>query len=149
MLFRSTLKAAQKHGYKNLYKQRRLNAVRADASDVLGWRTTGTSKPLMIDELNANIRDGGIIILDEKTIAELRTFVRKENGRMAGSPHDDRTISLAIANQMLKYVWLPEYRGDTSVPKNSLLWWEQHMFSNYGDGKVFIGSHNVRKRVPF
>ena len=145
----TTLKAAQKHGYKNLYKQRRLNAVRADASDVLGWRTTGTSKPLMIDELNANIRDGGIIILDEKTIAELRTFVRKENGRMAGSPHDDRTISLAIANQMLKYVWLPEYRGDTSVPKNSLLWWEQHMFSNYGDGKVFIGSHNVRKRVPF
>jgi hypothetical protein len=145
----TTLKAAQKHGYKNLYKQRRLNAVRADATDVLGWRTTGTSKPLMIDELNANIRDGGITILDEKTLAELRTFVRKENGRMTGSPHDDRTISLAIANQMLKYVWLPEYRGDVSVPKNSLLWWEQHMFSNYGDGKVFIGSHNVRKQVPF
>lgn len=145
----TTLKAAQKHGYKNLYKQRRLNAVRADASDVLGWRTTGTSKPLMIDELNANIRDGGLVIMDEKTIAELRTFVRKENGRMAGSPHDDRTISLAIANQMLKYVWLPEYRGDVSVPKNSLMWWEQHMFSPQGDGKVFIGSHNVRKRVPF
>jgi hypothetical protein len=68
---------------------------------------------------------------------------------MAGSPHDDRTISLAIAVQMLKFVWLPEYRGDVSVPKNSLMWWEQHLFSEQGENKVYLGSHNVRKRVPF
>jgi hypothetical protein len=145
----TTLKAAQKHGYKNLYKQRRLNAVRADPSDVLGWRTTSSSKPLAIDELSAAIRDEGIIILCAKTLGELRTFVRKENGRMSGSPHDDRIISLAIANQMLKYVWLPEYRGDVSLPKNSLMWWEQHLFSGQGENRMFLGSHNVRKRTPF
>ena len=145
----TTLKAAQKHGYKNLYKQRRLNAVRADPSDVLGWRTTSSSKPLAIDELSAAIRDEGVIILCAKTLGELRTFVRKENGRMSGSPHDDRIISLAIANQMLKYVWLPEYRGDVSLPKNSLMWWEQHLFSGQGENRMFLGSHNVRKRTPF
>jgi hypothetical protein len=63
---------------------------------------------------------------------------------MAGSPHDDRTMSLAICNQMLKYVWLPEYRGDTVVPKNSLMWWEQHLMSDVGEGKVPIGAHNIR-----
>ena len=145
----TTLKAAQKHGYKNLYKQRRLTSVHADKTDVLGWRTTTTSKPLAIDELSASLRDNGIMLFCEKTIAELKTFVRKENGRMAGSPHDDRTISLAIAVQMLKFVWLPEYRGDVSVPKNSLMWWEQHLFSEQGENKVYLGSHNVRKRVPF
>ena len=145
----TTLKAAQKHGYKNLYKQRRLNSVHADASDVLGWRTTASSKPLAIDELNAAIRDGGVSVLCAKTLAEMRTFVRKENGRMTGSPHDDRIISMAIATQMLKYVWLPEYRGDVSLPKNSLMWWEQHLFSPQGENRMFIGSHNVRKRTPF
>jgi hypothetical protein len=145
----TTLKAAQKYGYKNLYKQRRLNSVRADASDVLGWRTSATSKPLAIDELTAALRDSAIELLCEETIGELRTFVRKDNGRMVGSPYDDRTISLAIAVQMLKYVWLPEYRADQSPPKNSVLWWEKHLFSEQGEGKMFIGAHNVRKHTPF
>ena len=126
-----------------------MNSVHADASDVLGWRTTASSKPLAIDELNAAIRDGGVTVLCAKTLAEMRTFVRKENGRMTGSPHDDRIISMAIGTQMLKYVWLPEYRGDVSLPKNSLMWWEQHLFSPQGENRMFIGSHNVRKRTPF
>jgi len=145
----TTLKAAQKHGYRNLYKQRRMGHVRPEATEILGWRTTVTTKPLAIDELNANLRDGAIEVYCGKTIAELKTFVRKENGKMAGSPHDDRTISLAIANQMLKYVWLPEYRNDVQVPHNSMLWWEQHLFDPIGENKVYIGSHNVRKRTPF
>ena len=145
----TTLKAAQKYGYKNLYKQRRLNAVRSDPTDVLGWRTSASSKPLAIDELNAALRDGGIVLFCDRTVAELKTFIRKDNGRTTGSPHDDRTISLAIAVQMLKYVWLPEYRGDMKVPKNSLLWWESHLFSPQGDNKMYIGVHNVRKRTPF
>jgi hypothetical protein len=38
----------------------------------------------------------------KSTIAELRTFIREQNGKMHGSPHDDRVMSLAIANQMLE-----------------------------------------------
>ena len=140
----TTLKAAQKHGYKNLYKQRRLAHVRPEATDILGWRTTATSKPLAIDELAGAMRTNTIEIYDSLTIAEMRTFVRKENGRMSGSPHDDRVISLAIANQMLKYVWQPEYRLDLKPPKNSLLWWESQMFDAIPAGKVYIGAHNVR-----
>ena len=145
----TTLKAAQKHGYKNLYKQRRLASIRPEATDVLGWRTTATSKPLAIDELAAAMRNGSIEIYDRLTIAELRTFVRKENGKMNGSPHDDRVISLAIAVQMLKYVFLSEYTPTTKPPTNSLLWWEQHIFGIGNSKKTFIGSHNVRETTPF
>jgi hypothetical protein len=103
----------------------------------------------MIDELSAAMRDNAIEVYDRLTIAELRTFVRKENGKTAGSPHDDRVISLAICNQMLKYVWLPEYRQDTRPPANSLLWWENHIMGDKPAQKSFIGSHNVRNRTPF
>jgi hypothetical protein len=110
----------------------------------LGWRTTAASKPLAIDELSAALRNDDLTVYDFKTIAELRTYVRKDNGKTSGSPHDDRTISLAIANQMLKYVWLPEFRGDTVVPANSLIWWEQHLMHDVGEGKIPIGAHNIR-----
>ena len=43
---------------------------------------------------------------------ELRTFVRDDAGKMTGSPFDDRTISLSIANQMIKYVWLKQYEPE-------------------------------------
>lgn len=145
----TTLKAAQKHGYKNLYKQRRLAHVRPEATDILGWRTTATTKPLAIDELSAAMRTNTVEIYDRLTIAELRTFVRKENGRMTGSPHDDRVISFAIANQMLKYVWLPEYLPSTKPPQNSLLWWEKHIFGGKKAQKTPIGAHNVRTQTPF
>jgi hypothetical protein len=118
--------------------------ARPEATETLGWRTTVSSKPLAIDELSAGLRDEAIIVLCARTIAELRTYVRKENGKMAGSPHDDRTMSLAIAVQMIKYVWLPQYRSDTTVPTNSLLWWEQHIMHDVGDNRVPLGAHNVR-----
>jgi len=62
---------------------------------------------------------------------------------MHGSPHDDRVMSLGIANQMLKYVWLPEYRNDLEPRKNSLDWWARHIVKNMPDKPAKIGSFNV------
>ena len=140
----TTLKALQKYGYKNIYKQRRQTQARAKATDVLGWRTSSTTKPLMIDELSAVLREQQLYVPCRKTIGELRTFVRKSNGKMSGSPHDDRVISLAIANQMLKYVWLPEYDSGLAVPRNSMLWWEQFIHTDVAPARAPIGSFNVR-----
>lgn len=116
----TTLTALNKSKYTNLYRQRRLNQRHSEATEALGWRTTTLTKPLAIDELNANLRDGILDLRCEFTIAELKTFVRDDNGQTHGSPHDDRVMSLAIANQMLKYVWLPEYKGKTDVPYGTL-----------------------------
>jgi len=116
----TTLTALNKMNYYNLYRQRRVGNRRAEQTEQLGWKTTTLTKPLAIDELNAAIRDGSLRINCEKTIAELKTYVRDDNGSMHGSPHDDRVMSLAIANQMLKYVWLPEYRPKTDAPWGTL-----------------------------
>lgn len=98
----------------------------------------------MIDELAAAVRNEDIDICCEFTIGELRTFVRKENGKMSGSPHDDRVISLAIANQMLKYVFLPEYYAGENIPRNSLAWWEQFLIGDDAPKSQPIGAYNVR-----
>ena len=140
----TTLKALQRYGYKNIYRQRRLAHARPVPTEILGWRTTSSSKPLMIDELSAAMRNEDLDLCCEYTIGELRTFVRKQNGRMQGSPHDDRVISLAIANQMLKFVWLPEYYVGESIPRNSLAWWEQFLQKPDTPKIQPIGSYNVR-----
>jgi hypothetical protein len=99
-------------GHRNIYRQHRHLQRFEPKTELLGWRTTFASKALAIDELGREIRDGGVQLFDADTPGELRTFVREGNGRMHGSPFDDRTMALAIAVQMLKHAWLPEYRVD-------------------------------------
>jgi hypothetical protein len=142
----TTIKALQRYGYKNLYRQRRLQQRNPETTEIMGWRTTTASKPLAIDELAGSIRDEDIFIFDERTIAELKTYVRDPNGKMHGSPHDDRVMSLAIAHQMLKFVWLPEYRAEVPPPKYSLSWFER--FVIHGDDglkPVPLGAYNARR----
>jgi hypothetical protein len=138
----TTLTALYKSKYTNLYRQRRLNQRNAEPSETLGWRTTSLSKPLAIDELNATIRDGALHIKCEYTIAELKTFVRDDNGSTHGSPHDDRVMSLAIANQMLKYVWLSEYRVQTEKPFGTLDFFASKV-SKPRPEKFIIGEYNT------
>ena len=139
----TTLKALQRVGYRNLYRNRKMQVRAPVASESLGWRTTSISKPLAIDELNAALRDESVLLFDSKTIAELRSFVRESNGKMHGSPHDDRVMSLAICNQMLKYVWLPEYRNDLEPRKNSLDWWSRFIVGDPKPRNAPIGAYNV------
>lgn len=140
----TTLKALQKCGYRNIYRQRRLAQRSPQITEILGWRTTASSKPLAIDELAKALRDFELTLKCAKTVAELRTFVREDNGKMHGSPHDDRVMSLAIANQMLKHVWLEEYRPDLAPPKFSFAWFAEQI-STPPREKFVIGAHNTRK----
>jgi hypothetical protein len=139
----TTIKALQRASYRKMYKQRRLNHTSPRPTDAYGWRTTATSKPLAIDELARVIRDRMLGLYCEYTIAELKTFVREDNGKTHGSPHDDRVMSLAIANQMLKHVWSPEYRQETAPRKNSLGWWERHLFKENKPERTPLGSFNI------
>jgi hypothetical protein len=56
-------------------------------------------------------------------------------------------MSLAISNQMLKYVWLPEYRGTDTPKKNTLGWWEKHIVREKKPERVPIGAFNTRSSV--
>ena len=105
----TTITMLRQLGYPNLFRRRSLNQATSKVSQEFGWKTTRTTKPLMIDDLSMALRNSELILKDQHTIAELRTFVRNERGSMSGSPHDDRVMALALANQMRKYAFIPEY----------------------------------------
>ncbi|MHC4704932.1 MAG: hypothetical protein ACYTFQ_30655 [Planctomycetota bacterium] len=121
-------------GYPKLYRRRQLNSV---------TNTVGTSKPLMIDELSSALRNFELTIYDRHTLAELRTFVRNERGGMSGSPYDDRVMALALANQMRKYAYEPEY-----VQENDDYWtwnWFMRLATDEPTTpSMQIGRNNVR-----
>jgi hypothetical protein len=126
----TTLKAIHRNKYHPLFMQRSPRYKKSIPTDILGWRTSSISKPLMVDELNMSLREGAIVLWDSETIAELRTFVRDDAGKLTGSPFDDRTISLCIAGQMLKHVWLKQYEPEREPGPGTMGWMERQL---YGD----------------
>lgn len=67
-----------------------------------GWDTNAKTKPLMIQELAAFLRDGHLRINDPSTIEELITYVYDKDGKTEamGGCYDDRVMSIAIALQV-------------------------------------------------
>lgn len=126
----TTLKSLQRMRYHPIYVERSARYKRSVPTEVLGIRTSQVTKPLIIDELNKALRENGMKLHCAETIAELRTFTRDEKGKMNGSPFDDRTMSLAIANEMLKYVWLEQFQPDRSPPPGSFGDWERRLYGN-------------------
>jgi hypothetical protein len=134
----TTLKALQRTRYHPLYMQRSPRYKRSIPTEILGYRTSQVTKPIMMDELNKNLRDGTIKLWCAETIAELRTFVRNDANRMTGSPFDDRVISLAIANQMLHHVWLKEYEPKREPGPGTMGYFEKQV---YGDDPLANARH--------
>lgn len=75
----------------------------------LGFRTDAKTRPLIIDDLRASMRNGEIELNDSATITEMLTFVVRESGRIEADQgcHDDCVMSLAIANHIHDGVWAP------------------------------------------
>lgn len=144
----TTITALRRMGYKRLFRRRRLNSPKGNTPMMeFGWHTNKSTKPLMIDELGAAIRDGAITVWSAGALGELRTYVRDERGAMGGSPHDDRVMSLAIATQMLNYAWAPEYKQEDSN-YFTVSWFSSLSSSDGSDDSAWtIGRNSVRQAV--
>lgn len=78
-------------GYPRLY-------ARGEGSDMLGFRTTQITRPLLISNLKASFRDNPEIEVDLDVLYEMLSFIRK-NGRAEAEvgKHDDLVMAKAIA----------------------------------------------------
>ena len=132
-------------GHPNLFRKRTLNRATEKVSMEFGWKTTRTTKPLLIDDLDMALRNDELTLFDRHTIAELRTYVRNERGSMSGSPFDDRVMALALANEMRQYAFMPEY-----APATDDYWtvdWFARMVKPEEKPDLRIGGHTVRGTV--
>jgi hypothetical protein len=126
-----------------MYRRRQLNSITNTVGQEFGWKTTRTSKPLMIDDLSSALRNFELTIYDRHTLAELRTFVRNDRGGMSGSPYDDRVMALALANQMRKYAHAPEYVSETD-DYWTVDWFARLATNDPQPNDMRIGARNVR-----
>jgi len=138
----TTCKALQRVNYPRLYYRKTLDERQEKWLSKVGWATTMKSKPLMIDDLVRMMRENEMILPCARTISEMRTFVRDDRGKMHGSPHDDRVISLAIANQMCQYQRTPDATSDEANEYWTLDWFRGLL--KEADTKPRLGEHNVR-----
>lgn len=112
--------------YPRIWRRRTVNKATNKVTLDFGFRTTRGTKAPLVDGLGAWLRETNDeaprALVDPDLKSELLTFVRKDNGSMSGSPHDDRVISAALAVMMLEYAHQPEYKI-TVDDTNTLAWW--------------------------
>lgn len=140
----STLNSLKRTRYPNLFVDRPHGKRQAQPTERMGFRTTQTSKPAIINELGRMIRQETLEVLDAGTLHELRTFVREGDGKMHGSPFDDRTMSLAIAAWMMQFAFLPQYKAKDEPGVGTMGWLEKMLYRTEPEKKHIIGAHSVR-----
>jgi hypothetical protein len=100
--------------YPNFYTETVYDKLDDKETVNLGFRTTSKSKPLIIDQLRASLRDEEMGLYDLTTIRELQTYIVTETGAMEAEEgcHDDTVTSLAIANHIHEGVFTPVVSTD-------------------------------------
>jgi phage terminase large subunit-like protein len=70
-----------------------------------GWTTTGVTRPVMLGDLHAAVRNREIVIHDRDAVSEMLTFVRDDKGKPgpAEGQYSDRVIAWALAVQGRKW----------------------------------------------
>jgi hypothetical protein len=79
---------------------------RANTIREIGWRTTGPTRPIMLDTLNNFAKDNRVIMYDEGLLDEMNSFIVTKSGRpeAMNGHHDDRVITAAMAMQVMTEV---------------------------------------------
>ena len=122
--------------YPRVYRREVFDQATNKMTRKQGWSTNRASKPIMINDLKAAIRDGLVVVKDVPTIDELMAYVQLDDTGKTGaaSGYDDLVTSLAIAWQMMKQTGIvpslsanPPSGTKRDVPYMSLIWWEQQL----------------------
>ena len=100
---------AKDFNYPNFYTEIQVDKVTDRETVKLGFTTTSKTKPLVIDQLRASMRENELELNDKTTIREMLTYIVTESGSMEAEPScfDDTVMSLALANHVHEGAWEP------------------------------------------
>ena len=86
--------------YPNMYTRERIDKTLNEKQKVFGFETSKLTRPVIIQALISEMRDNPSNECDVKTLQEMLTFVRKENGKKEAQEgyHDDLVMAKSIAN---------------------------------------------------
>lgn len=89
-------------GYTNIYRRKEFDRVLKKSLKKVGWRTTASSKQLLISHFEELLRLRNPKIFSRETVEELKTFVYTDNAKKKGAGaqegfHDDRIMATLLA----------------------------------------------------
>lgn len=103
----TTLTILKQKLYPSLYyRPAEYETTSSSWSDKLGWKTTKLTRPLMIDDLVAFVREGQLSIRSKAIIDEMTVFAYNKAGKPEAMEgwHDDMVLALAICLQGFKVI---------------------------------------------
>jgi len=100
----ATLQKLESMNYVNMYKQTKIANVSNEEGVRLGFRTTVSTKPVIIGNLKRLIADEAINIPSNIMIQELKDYISTDTGKTEASPgtHDDTVMALAMGCEVLR-----------------------------------------------
>ena len=116
-------------GYGRLYVREQTDSFSGELRQAFGFRTDSLTRPNLIANLIAVLRDHAELINDAQSIYELLSFVRRDSLRAEAEPgaHDDCVMALAIAH----YVRPQQTMKAEEEPRRAALWredqWEDYL----------------------
>lgn len=98
---------AMRPRYGNMYRREVIDRVTKEKHDIIGWLNNGTTKPLLVDNLEESVREKGIEIYSEALINEMKVFVQTDDANKKGfgaegTAKDDRVIACGLCVQGIK-----------------------------------------------
>lgn len=95
--------------YPNFFTEQVIDKITDRETTKLGFTTSSKSKPLIIDQLRASMRENEIEVNCKVTLREMLTYIVTENGAMQSEAgcFDDCVIALALANHIHTGAWTP------------------------------------------
>lgn len=99
-------KKLEELGYPNFYVREVVDRYDKSVTKQLGFNTNKKTKPLILNNLVELVRENVEIFNYEKTLRQMLTMVRKDNGKKEAEEgyHDDKVMSLAIGYHALNQV---------------------------------------------
>lgn len=100
---------AKEFNYQNFYTEVQHDKETDKETVKLGFHTNVRTKPMIIDELRAAMRENEIEIPDRTVLREMMTYIVTESGKMEAdaSCHDDCVMALALVNYVHEGAWTP------------------------------------------
>lgn len=92
--------------YKNVYMKRLVNEKTNQITETFGWDTNAITRPMMLAQMQSEIRDGALGLADERIMKECLTFIVTEGGKAQAQNgcHDDWVIACAISGAVRQIV---------------------------------------------
>ncbi len=115
--------------YRKIYMRDDYDTISRKMTKKPGWRTTGSSKPVMVAVSQRFVRGAEIEIFDSSTVSEMKSFSRiGENKYAAAQGHDDRVMAMCgalaiIENQIELMRRQMEYEIELKKEKDKMGQW--------------------------